>query len=275
MTKMSKAAHRLTAKRIEKLKAPGRYHDGYGLYFQITESGSRSWLYRYERDKRERMMGLGPARLYSLKEARRLRDEAEKRLRAGDDPLDAKREKRRAVAKAHTFKEAALQYVVNKGAGWSTVHRNQWHQTLRDYAFPIIGELPVASIDTEQVMRVLQPIWTSKQTAQRLRGRIEAVLGWATTMKLRSGDNPARWVKHLENLLSEPSKVHPVKHHAAMPYKALPAFMEELRAVESVPARALEVAILTALRTGEVIGAEWSEIDLTKREWVIPAERMK
>ena len=221
------------------------------------------------------MIGLGPFHTVSLKEARDRAKAARLQLQDGIDPLTAKREKRRAVVKAHTFKDAALQYITDRGAEWSTIHRNQWQQTLRDYAFPHIGNLPVASIDTEQVMKVLKPIWTAKQTAQRLRGRIEAVLGWATVMKLRSGDNPAAWGNHLENLLPKPSKVHPVKHHAAMPYEDLPAFMEELRAVEGVPARALEIAILTALRTGEVIGAEWPEIDLQKREWLIPAERMK
>jgi integrase len=276
--RMSKAAHRLTAKKIERLKAPGRYHDGHGLYFQITESGARSWLYRYEHGGRERAMGLGPARLYSLKEARALRDEAEKRLRAGEDPLDAKRAKRAAAklddAKAVTFAQAAERFLTaHEGAWKNAVHRHDFRQTLVTYAFPIIGGLPVAAIDTNLVLKVLEPIWTAKQTAQRLRGRIERVLDWAKARGLREGENPARWKGHLDHLLQKPNGA--AKHHAAMAYADLPAFMGELRAAVGISPRALEIAILTALRTGEVIGAKWTEIDLAKREWIIPAERMK
>ena len=274
---MSKASNRLTAKKIERLKEPGRYHDGHGLYLQITERGSRSWLYRYQRGKSERMMGLGPLRLYTLKEARKRRDDAEKKLRDGTDPLLEKRSARTRhkldAAKAVTFRQAAERYMAAHESEWKNeVHRHQWQQTLTDYAYKIIGDLPVAAIDKDLVLKVLEPKW-QKPTVQRLRGRIERVLDWAKARGLREGDNPARWKGHLDKLLAKPPKAD--KHHAALPYDDVPAFLIELRATEGIAARALEVAILTACRTGEVLNATWSEISLTKREWTIPSSRMK
>jgi integrase len=147
---------------------------------------------------------------------------------------------------------------------------------LATYASPIIGALPVAAIDTALVMKVLEPVWSTKpETASRVRGRVEAVLNWATVRGFRTGDNPARWKGHLDRLLAPRSRVKPVRHHAALPHTEIPAFMSELRARNSVSAHALEFTILTAVRTGEAIGARWQEFDLPAKVWTIPAERMK
>ena len=275
--RMSKAVNRLTAKKIEKLKDPGRYHDGHGLLLQITESGSRSWLLRYQRNGRERMHGLGPYPDVGLKQARERARDARLKLLDGEDPIDTKRSKRQQAtldaAKATTFRQAAERFLTaHEGAWTSDVHRQQWHRTLETYTYDVIGDLPVAAIDTTLVLKVLEPIWT-RETAKRLRGRIERILDWAKVRGLREGENPARWKGHLDKLLQKPNGT--AKHHTALPFEDVPAFLTELRATEGIAARALEIAILTALRTGEVLNATWSEINLTKREWVIPAARMK
>lgn len=278
-TKMSKDAYRLTANKIEKLKGRGRHHDGNGLYLQITRSGSRSWLLRYQVDGRDRMLGLGPLHTFSLKEARDRAKAARQQVHDGVNPVDQRRAKR-AQAKSEaaqltTFKQASERYIAaHEGAWGNAVHRHQWRQTLEQYAFPVIGDLSVAAINTDFVLKVLEPIWANKtSTAGRLRGRIEKILDWAKARQLREGENPARWRGHLDNLLQKPTAAK--SHHAAMAVEDIPAFVAELRTCEGVAPRALEVAILTGLRTGEVLRAKWLEINLAKREWVIPAERMK
>jgi integrase len=279
---MSKQANRLTAKKIERLKKPGRYHDGFGLVLQITKSGSRSWILRYQRHGRERMLGLGPLHTVTLKEARERAKKARLQLLDGEDPIQARREKRiqtrlEAARQANlvTFRAAAERFLAaHEGAWKNAVHREQWRKTLTTYAYPIIGSLPVQAIDTDWVLQVLEPIWTSRQqTAMRLRGRIERILDWAKARGLRDGENPARWRAHLDKLVQKPTTK--AKHFAAMPYEEVPNFVAELRAREGVAARALEVTILTAARTGEVVGAKWTEIDLAKKLWIVPAERMK
>jgi integrase len=193
-------------------------------------------------------------------------------------------DRRLKTAKAMTFKQCAEAYVKAHAAGWrSSVHARQWRATLETYAYPVLGALPVAAIDTGFVLKVLEPIWSEKtETASRLRGRIETVLNWAVTREYRpEGANPARWKEHLENTLAKPAAAKKVarngrdEHHAALPYAEIGTFMAELRQQDGVAARALEFAILTAGRTGEVRGARWSEIDLAARVWAIPAERMK
>jgi integrase len=177
-----------------------------------------------------------------------------------------------------TFKACAEAYIHAHQAGWRNAkHRAQWPATLNTYAYPVFGDLPVQTIDTGLVLRAIEPIWTIKpETASRLRGRIESVIGWAAAKGYRpSGENPARWKDHLENLLPAKSKVRRVEHHAALPYGQLPEFVAELRRQEGVGALALEFAILTAARTGEVIGAQWDEIDTGARLWTIPGARMK
>ena len=176
-----------------------------------------------------------------------------------------------------TFAACAERYIASHKVGWrNPKHAAQWPATLGTYVYPVFGSLPVQAVDVGLVMKAIEPIWVQKpETAGRVRGRIERVLDWATARGYRQGENPARWRGHLENLLPKKSKVRRVEHHAALPYVEIGAFMAELRQQEGVPARALEFAILTAARTGEVIGAKWDEIDLDERLWTVPAERMK
>jgi len=181
-----------------------------------------------------------------------------------------------AVNTSLTFRKCAAEYIERNEAGWSNKHRTQWTYTLRDHVYPIIGDLPVAAIDTGLVVRVLDPLWNTKnETANRVRGRIEAVLDYATVRKYREGPNPAQWKGNLAHIFPARGKVQKVEHHAALPYREIGEFMAKLRQQGGVAARALEFAILTAARTGEVLGARWSEINLAERVWVVPAERMK
>ena len=265
---------RLTAKRVEHLHKPGRHPDGDGLYLQVTQSGVKSWVLRYERNGRERMLGLGTLRDFSLKEARERARRARQLLADGVDPIDAKRAQR--AVPTLTFAQAVAIYAKLHEQKW-TSRRPQFLSSLRQHAFPILGDLPLAVIDTPAMLRVLEPIWISKtETANRVRQRIEAVLDWAIVSGHRpKGDNPARWKGHLAMILPTPGAIVKVQHHAALPWVEIDAFMGELRGREGVAARALEFAILTAARTNEVIGARWSEIDFSAATWTIPADRMK
>jgi integrase len=197
----------------------------------------------------------------------------------GIDPIEARKATQQAraldAAKSVTFDDCAAAYIEAHEASWRNAkHAAQWRKTLKDYAGPVIGRLAVQSIDTGLVIKVIEPLWrTVPETASRLRGRIESVLDWATVRGYRSGDNPARWRGHLDALLPAPTKVRRVKHHAALPYAELPAFMASLGAQEGIAARCLEFVVLTAARTGEAIGARWNEIK--DGVWTIPAERMK
>jgi integrase len=226
-------------------------------------------------------MGLGGAHTVSLAEARAKARECRQKLLDGLDPIEVREAADRAKAleraRAMTFDQCAEAYIAAQRHGWrNEKHAAQWTSTLATYCGPVFGQLPVASIDTALVLKVLSPIWTEKtETASRLRGRIESVLGWATTSGHRTGDNPARWRGHLENLLAAPEKVRKVEHHPALPWTVVGAFMADLRAREGIAARALEFAILTAARSGEVRGMTWAEVDLEARVWTVPAERMK
>jgi integrase len=251
------------------------------LYLQISDNQAKSWLFRFMLRGKSRQMGLGSLHTISLPEAR---DEAllcRKQLRDGIDPIDARKLKRGQAeadaAKVMTFKECADKYISTHSAGWKNVkHARQWLTTLKTYVYPVFGDLPVQSIDTGLVMKVIEPIWATKtETASRLRGRIEAILDWATARKFRDRENPARWKGHLDNLLPKPSKVQKVKHHAALPYADTGGFVAALRTQDGVSASGLEFLVLTAARTGEVIGATWGEINLDTATWIIPAERMK
>jgi integrase len=199
----------------------------------------------------------------------------------GIDPIDArdalKAEQRLAEATAMTFRECAEQYIEAHVAGWKNPkHAKQWPSTLETYVYPVFGALPVQAIDVGLVMKVLQPIWQTKpETASRVRGRIESVLDWATARGYRKGENRARWPGHLDNLLPARGKVRKVKHHPALPYADMGDFFAALHKQDGVGARALEFLILTATRTGEVIGARWEEFDIGKRVWTVPADRMK
>jgi len=232
-------------------------------------------------DGRPRWMGLGPLALYGLQEARGKALDARRLRHEGIDPIETRRanrlRERLEAAKAMTFKQCADSYIASHRAGWRNAkHAAQWEATLATYAYPAIGDLPVQEIDTGLVCKVLEPIWTAKpETAGRVRGRIEAILDWAKARDYRAGENPARWRGHLDKLLPARSKVAKVEHHAALPYAELPSFMADLRAEEGIAARALEFLILTAARTGETIGARWSEVNLAEKIWLIPGERMK
>jgi integrase len=226
-------------------------------------------------------MGLGATHTVSLQEARQKALEARKLLADGINPLAAKKQSQIAAAlesaKTMTFDQCAEAYISAHRAGWKNEkHASQWTTTLATYASPVFGHLPVAEIDTGLVVKCLASIWETKtETATRLRGRIESVLGWATTSGYRTGENPARWKGHLDNLLATISKSSRTKHHPSLPWHQMGKFIVALKAREGMSARAVEMAILTACRSGEVRGAEWSEFDLTGKIWTIPAERMK
>jgi integrase len=260
---------------------PGLHPDGGGLYLQVAPGGGRSWLYRYSLHGKEHRVGLGSVSAVPLKLARQLAGQARQLRATGVDPLTQKRERRNehliAQAKSVTFRQCAENYIAAHEAGWrNPKHRQQWRSTLETYAFPVIGALPVQSIDTDLVIKVLEPIWRDKtETASRLRGRIELILNYAKVRKYRDGANPAAWRGHLDILLTRPTKIAPHEHHAALPYAEIGNFMSDLRGRQSTSARCLEFLILTAARTGEVVGALWGEFDLATKVWTVPATRMK
>jgi len=219
-----------------------------------------------------RSMGLGSVELVSLADARESAGKALALVRRGQDPLSQK-----PAVRSKTFDECAREFFEAKRPEWTNArHIEQWSSSLRDYASPLIGKVPVAQIGLDEIEAVLRPIWTEKnETASRVRGRIERILDFAKVKGWRTGENPALWRGHLDKIFPAPSKVQRIEHHPALPYEKLPLFMEGLRGLEGLPARALEFTILTASRRGEVLGARWAEIDLQSRVWTVPAERMK
>jgi len=269
---------RLNALNMRSLK-PGRHGDTGGLWLQVRDAGHRSWLFRFMLNGRAREMGLGPAADVTLAQAR---DEARKcraLLREGIDPIEHRKARRLANMggpQAVSFGYVVERYLKAHEATWrNEKHRYQWRSTL-DLANSVFGDRPVGSISTGDVMRVLEPIWHEKpETASRLRGRIEAVLDYATARGWRLGENPARWRGHLAKLLPLPSRISRVKHHAALPWNQIAEFMRFARAHEGTSSLTLQFTILTAGRTGEAIGARWAEIDLDNAVWTVPAERMK
>lgn len=278
---MARRLQRLSAKAVQAEKRPGYHADGGGLYLQVSPAGTKSWVFRFKLSGRAREMGLGPLHAISLADARERAAHCRKLLVDRIDPIEAREQERMRsalkTAKTATFAECATAYIKGHRAGWkNSKHGLQWGTTLETYAYPTIGNLNVADIDASLVLRVLEPIWTEKtETATRLRQRIEHVLDWAQVHGYRTGENPARWKGHLDKTLPKPSKVKRVTHHAALDYDRVGEFMQQLKEQEGIAARALEFAILTAARTGEVIGATWDEVDLQAREWRISAARMK
>lgn len=256
------------------------YGDGGGLWLQI-KNGGKSWVMRYMLNGKARYMGLGSVDTCSLGEAREKASILRKQLANGIDPIELRKEekqKQRLLASQHmTFAECATRYIDAQRAGWKNPkHAGQWESTIATYANPVLGQLPVDKVDLALVLKVLEPIWNTKnETASRLRGRIESILDWATVRGFRHGDNPARWKGHLDVILPAPAKVQKIEHHAALPYAEIYAFMTELHRSNGMAARALAFTILTAARSGEVRGARWQEIDLDNGLWIIPAERMK
>lgn len=291
-----KTVEALSAKEVaKKAKTPGFHAVGVvpGLYLQVSGEGARSWLLRYTFNGKRRDMGLGSFNDLTLEAARTKAQEWRAKATAGIDPIEARRQTIAAdkaeAAKGTTFAECAKAFIEMRGAEWKNPkHRQQWENTLATYAYPTIGALPVGEVDTEKVLAVLNqpvkvlgvayPLWNAKtETATRLRGRIENILDWAAAKprEYRSGDNPARWAGHLDQSLSAPNKIRPEKHHAALPHKELGLFMARLVKVDGMGSRALEFAILTAARSGEVRGARWGEIDFDAAVWTVPAVRMK
>jgi integrase len=268
---------------------PGMHADGGGLYLRVT-SGSggalnRYWIFRYA-DRvtgKDRQLGLGALHTIGLAQARDAARECREMLLRGKNPIEHRRAQEASqalgAAKAMTFDECRDAYIAAHQPTWSSQkHGKQWASTLKAYITPVLGHLTVGAIDDGLVLKALEPIWTTKpETASRVRGRIESILDWAKVRGYRTGENPARWRGHLSHLLPAKAKLHKgrVKHHAALPYTRVGEFMADLRSRPGIAARALEFAILTASRSDEVLGAQWSEIDWATSTWSIPAERMK
>jgi len=280
---MARKAKELGALEVSQQKKPGLHFVGgvAGLALQITSTGARSWILRVMVGGKRRDMGLGGYPDVTLAGAKEKAREKREQIDNGVDPIEVRRAKKSALAAAMaaliTFSEAAKAYIAVKESEWKNAkHGDQWRNTLATYAEPVIGNVFVRDIDQSHILRVLEPIWMEKtETAKRLRGRIEKVLDWSRVRGYRSGENPARWRGHLDTLLQSPGKVQKREHFSALPFNQLGAFLVELRKQEGTGARALEFAILTAARSGEVRGATWSEVDLTDAKWTIPAERMK
>lgn len=278
---MARHINRLTDIKIRSLKAPGLYADGNGLYLRVQAAGAKSWIFRYRSSDggRLRDMGMGSYPAISLAAAREIAAEANATRKRGNDPIETRDRQKTATpcTSAMTFDKAAEQYIAAHESAWrNDKHRQQWKNTLSTYASPVIGRKPVAEITTDDVLSVLDPIWRTKaETATRVRGRVENVLDWCKAKKLRSGENPAAWRGNLKHLLPARNKNRTVQHHPALAWREIPDFMAELRANRSLSARALELTILTALRTSECLCGMWREIDLDQTVWLVPASRMK
>ena len=274
--------HKLTQADLRRT-TPGLYADGGNLYLQVTVNGdnvARSWIFRFAIGGKRREMGLGAVHTFGLKDARAKAAELRKLVYEGRDPI-AERDAQRAAlaaasAKRRTFDECVASYSRAHSPKWSAKHAYQWGSAMTRFASPVLGKLPVDIIDVSFVVRVLEPIWHERpEVASRLRGAIESVLAWATVRQFRSGDNPARWTNHLEELLPSRREILPVEHFAALAYRDVPGLIAKLRERSGIVGRALEFLILTASRSGEVLGARWDEIGLAERVWTVPAERMK
>ncbi|MGC2075700.1 MAG: integrase arm-type DNA-binding domain-containing protein, partial [Xanthobacteraceae bacterium] len=263
--------YELTELKVKRLKKPGRHGDGNGLYLAISNTGARSWIFMWKKGGKRYAMGLGSLAKLPLKEARDLAMAAHKDLREGKNPKAARNAREAGTL---TFGDAADKFIAAKASGWKAKHKYQWVSSMSDKYIASLRPLAVSAISTDDVLKILTPIWQKKHiTAARIRNRIEVVLDWAKAMKHRDGDNPARWRGHMQMLLARPT--HAVKGLAAMPYAEVPDFTALLRKQDRVAARALEFLILTAARTAEVCGARWDEIDLDNAVWVIPDKRMK
>jgi integrase len=268
---MAKAIKILTARSIASITELGRHADGDGLYLKVRESGSKSWIFMWKTSGKRTEIGLGPISSVTLAKAREQAQKARELVREGKDP----RSLLNPTTGIPSFGDMADELIADMESSWrNEKHKAQWRMTLTQYCKAIRG-LPIDKIETSHVLSVLKPLWSTRpETASRLRGRIEAVIAAATAKGLRSGPNPAQWRNHLDRLLPKRTKLSR-GHHSAMPYKDMPAFMLRLIELSSLSALALEFTILTAARSGEVYGAQWSELDLDARIWTIPATRMK
>lgn len=268
---MGRTSKRLTAVDVKAKTEPGRYADGDGLYLNIAAGKSKSWVFLWMKNGKRREMGLGSYPTISLVAARQRADECRRQVAEGFDPI-AERKKTAPVS----FGDAADKFVASMASSFrNEKHREQWKMTLGDTYCAELRKLAISDVDTDAVLKVLNPIWQTKsETASRLRGRIERVLDFATVKGWRTGENPARWRGHLKNALPARQKLLR-GHHAAMPYAEVPAYVKRLQKAEAMAARGLEFLILTASRSGEVLGARWDEVNLNDAVWTVPAERMK
>ncbi len=267
------AIHKLTPRKVA-TAGPGKYEDGGGLRLAVSKAGAKKWVLRFTIDRKRREMGLGSFPDVGLAEAREKASEHRKQAKNGIDPIEARQT---APEKTPSFTTCAARYIHAHRRSWKNAkHARQWVRTLKTYARPEIGPKKVDAITTEDILKILSPIWTTKtETAKRIQGRIENILDYAAAHKFCDPLNPARWRGHLDKLLPKPSRVKKVVHHPAMPHTEVPAFMSEVASNSSVSALALRFLILTATRTSEVLQTQWSEIDLETAVWTIPASRMK
>lgn len=284
MGRISKADRNvLSARRVATIKEPGLYADGGNLYLQITKLGHRSWIFRYRsalKGGKLAHMGLGPLTDVSLSDARVSAKHCRAMLREGLDPIQERRRKRAEIqlesARIITFKECCEAYITAHRPSWTNEkHAQQWETTLKTYAYPVLGSLQVGVVELPHVLNVLEPIWNQKrETARRLRARIERVLAWAETRGYREGSNPAAWAV-LKHLLAAENRAKPTNHLAALPYHQIHELIAKLHNTHGVAPLALEFTILTACRTNEALQATWTEFDIERQEWTIPAQRMK
>ena len=272
-----------SAKSVEVIKEVGYHNCAQGLYLQVSKQGTKSWLYRYTSPltQTRREMGLGSFNFVSLAQARQYAIEGKRLVINGQDPIEERKKEQIKVqlkqARNLTFKEIAEACIAAKAPEWKNAkHAQQWNNSLEAYAFPILGELPISDINTDHILRALEPIWITKaETASRVRQRIETIWDYGKARNYVSGENPARLRGHLDKILSKTVKVKRVRHFPALPYEDIGIFLQELRQRKGYSALALEFLILTAARTSEIIGAKWAEIDLEKEVWTVPADRMK
>jgi integrase len=272
-----------SARSVETVNEVGYHRCDRGLYLQVAGSGTKSWLFRYKSPvtAKQREMGLGSLNLVPLAAARDIAVECHRQVLSGLDPIEErgriKRARQLEQARSITFQEAAEHCIASKKPEWKNAkHAQQWGNSLATYAYPVFGNLSVSDLDTDLVLKAIEPIWISKaETASRVRQRIETVWDWARARKYVEGENPARLRGHLDKILAKTAKVKRVKHHAAVPYKQIATFITKLRGRKGSSALAMEFMILTAARTGEVRGARWQEIDFTAKVWIISAGRMK
>jgi integrase len=282
---MTQKIQRLTALAVGRTNTPGLYADGGGLYLRVGRGGAKSWAFRFTLNGKPREMGFGSFTKVNLADARKKASDARLLLSDGHDPLAHRRDEQKqrtaaeklVAARSMTFDQCAEAYIGAHEVSWKNdKHRQQWRNTLATYVSPVFGSVPVQDVDIDSIMKVIEPLWKTKtETARRIRGRIEVILDWARVRGYRTGENPARWRGNIDQLLPPRSRVQAVKHHAALPYAEIGVFMKDLREIEGNSAAALEFLILTAARTGEVIGARWPEMDLKEQLWIVPADRMK
>ncbi|CDG55188.1 MULTISPECIES: tyrosine-type recombinase/integrase [Halomonadaceae] len=271
---------KLTTKGVQKLVKEsnhGMTNDGDGLYLKIGKGGGASWIYRFRWNGRLRDMGLGSYADKTLSNARESAAENRKLVKQGIDPLAVREQKNEKKSVTVTVTHCAARYIQSHRRSWRNAkHARQWVSTLKTYVRPVIGNLPVEEVTTQDILKILTPIWTVKnETAKRVQGRIENILDFAAAHEYRDQVNPARWRGHLDKLLAKPSRVQKVNHHPAMPYDQVATFIGSVQLYKSMSSKALLFLILTATRTSEVLNAEWKEIDIGKATWQIPAERMK